>query len=224
VSNFTFSYSSLSDFNLCPRKFYRTRVAKDVSEPERDHLVYGKEAHEAAEHYGRDGTPMPRKYKYIEPYVDSLVKDQPGEHLFEHKMALTEKLEVCDFGDTKRAWVRGIADYIRLSPDRKNALLVDYKTGKSQYADTKQLQLLSLMLFNHVKELDEIRGGLLFVIPGELVDATFIRDKEEEYWAPWRADVKRLHASFEADTWNPKSNFTCKNFCPVTDCEYNGSF
>ena len=38
MSNFTWSYSGLSLFKQCPRKFYRTRISKDIKEEEQDHL------------------------------------------------------------------------------------------------------------------------------------------------------------------------------------------
>ena len=107
-------------------------------EEPQDHLTYGKEVHRVAEEFGRDGTPIPREYGYIEPYVQSLL-DMDGEKYFELEMALTSELSPCGFKD-KNAWWRGIADFIAIDGDI--AFLVDYKTGKStRYADTKQLEL-----------------------------------------------------------------------------------
>ena len=83
---------------------------------------------------------MVRPYKFIQPYVDSLINTS-GNKYYEMKMALTADLEPCDFYDAE-AWWRGIADFIAVT--NQKALLVDYKTGKStRYADTKQLELLS---------------------------------------------------------------------------------
>ena len=133
MSNFTWSYSGLSLFKQCPRKFYRTRISKDIKEEEQDHLIYGKAVHTAAEEYGRDGKPLPEKYKFIQPYVDSFMRTK-GEKYYELKMALTADLEPCEFFDPE-AWWRGIADFIAVNDG--TALLVDYKTGKSaRYADT----------------------------------------------------------------------------------------
>ena len=92
----TWSYSSLNLFKQCPRKYYRIRVVKDIVEPQADHLIYGTEVHKAAEEYGRDGTPIPTKYDYIKPYVDTLLKS-PGTQLFEYEMGLTKELTPCEF-------------------------------------------------------------------------------------------------------------------------------
>tara|TARA_R100001163_G_C4986386_1_gene140582 strand:- start:26 stop:706 length:681 start_codon:yes stop_codon:yes gene_type:complete len=219
MTNFTWSYSSLSLFKQCPHKFYRTRILKDVYEEPQDHLTYGKEVHRVAEEFGRDGTPIPREYGYIEPYVQSLL-DMDGEKYFELKMALTPDLDPCDFF-APEAWWRGIADFIAIDGDI--AFLVDYKTGKStRYADTKQLEILSLALFKHFPKVNEVKGALLFFVAQELVQEKFYRKREESYWESWDLDLEKLNISFESDTWNPKKNFSCWKFCPVTDCSFNG--
>ena len=102
-------------------------------------------------------------------------------------------------------------------------MLVDYKTGKStRYADTKQLEILSLALFKHFPKVKTVKGGLMFVVAEQLIESKFYREREEEYWESWDKDISLLNLCFESDTWNPKSNFSCYKFCPVTDCELNG--
>ena len=214
------SYSSLSLFKQCARKYYRLRIAKDVKESSAKHLIYGNAVHKACEDYGRDGTELPKEYAFVKPHVDKLLAAE-GEKLFEYRMGLTKELEPCKFFD-KAVWWRGIADLVIINGD--TALLVDYKTGKSaKFADTKQLQLLSLALFAHFEEVQTIKGGLLFLVSKEFVPATFTRDVIKSSWAYWNKDVNRLEMCMDADTWNPQENFTCRNYCPVTDCEYNGN-
>ena len=57
----SWSYSSISLFKQCPRKYYRLRVLKDIKEPPTQHLIYGNAVHKACEDYGKDGTPIPEK-------------------------------------------------------------------------------------------------------------------------------------------------------------------
>ena len=216
----SWSYSSISLFKQCPRKYYRLRVLKDIKEPPAKHLTYGNAVHKACEDYGKQGSRIPKEYEFIKRHVDILLRTK-GEHFLEYRMGLTKDLEPCKFFD-KDVWWRGIADFVAV--DGEVALLVDYKTGKSaQYADTHQLQLLSLALFAHFKEVKRIRCGLLFLVSKEFVPATFKRDVIESGWTYWNKDVDRLALCTESDTWNPQENFTCRNWCPVTDCEYNGN-
>ena len=66
------SYSSISLFEQCPKKYYHIRVAKDIKEPDSEQIIYGKEVHLAAEEYIRDGKPIPEKFAYIKPMLDKL--------------------------------------------------------------------------------------------------------------------------------------------------------
>lgn len=214
------SYSSLDLYKQCPHKYYRMRVVKDVIEPTAEHLNYGLAVHKAAEDYIRDGADIPEQYMFIKPVLDSLL-NLKGEKLCEYQMGLTKDLEPCDFYDKDNIWWRGIADLIILQEDR--AFLFDYKTSKSaRYADTKQLEILSLALFKHFPHIKKVKAGLLFVVSQEVVRGEFDVVDEEATWVKWIADTNRLEKAFDTDTWNPKPNFTCKKYCHVTDCLHNG--
>jgi RecB family exonuclease len=219
MSKFTWSYSSLSLFQQCPRKYYRLKVVKDVKDKETEALLYGKEVHKAAEEYVRDGKPIPPQFSYIQKFLDPL-KEIPGTKLCEYEMGLTEKLEPCGF-KAPEVWWRGIADLLIINGDK--ARLVDYKTGKSsQYADVKQLELLSLAVFKHFPEVQSIKAGLIFMVAEDLVRAEYALSQQHDIWAKWLPELSRLEKSYEVDVWNAKPNFSCKKFCPVTDCEHNG--
>jgi len=209
----------MSTFQQCPRKYYRLRVVKDVKEPEAEHLIYGTEVHKAAEEYVRDGKEIPAKFAFIKPQLDMLMQIE-GEKLCEHKMAMTKELDPCEYF-AENVWWRGIADLIVLSG--KVAYLIDYKTGKSaQYADTKQLELLSLAVFRHFPEVEYIKAGLLFVVSKEFVQSEYTQEVQKDSWINWFGEINRLESCYENDTWNAKPNFSCRKFCPVTDCEHNG--
>jgi hypothetical protein len=51
------SFSSLKTFQQCPRKYYHTKIAKDIVEPDTKATLYGKTAHTVAEEYIRDDVP-----------------------------------------------------------------------------------------------------------------------------------------------------------------------
>ena len=106
--NYTWSYSSISTFQQCPRKYYRLRVLKDIKEPEAEHLIYGNEVHKAAEEYVRDGKEIPAKFAFIKPQIDTLLQIEGSKHC-EIKMGLTKELDACEFYDPK-VWWRGIAE------------------------------------------------------------------------------------------------------------------
>lgn len=212
------SYSTLSLYQQCPKKYYHLKVAKDIKEPQSEAMLFGNEIHKIAENYVVSGTPVPEKYKQIEAALES-VRNIEGEKLCENKLGLTQKLEPCGFFD-KQVWWRGIADIIILQGDR--ALTIDYKTGKkSQYADLKQLEVVSLAIFKHFPQVKKVKAGLMFLFADDFVKADYHADKQDELWGPWVSEVGQLQASVENNIWNAKPNFTCRGWCPVKSCVHN---
>lgn len=219
MDNYTWSYSSISLFQQCPRKYYRLRVAKDIVEPPQQHLIYGTDVHKAAEDYVCKGIDLPAKYSAFKNMLDTL-KKIPGEKHCEYEMGLTKDLEPCAF-KAPDVWFRGIADLLVIDGD--SAHIIDYKTGKSsQYADTKQLELLALLTFKHFRQVKTIKAGLVFLVATDLVKAKFEESVQQSAWQRWMPEIQRLESAFQTNVWNPKPNFTCRKFCAVVDCEHNG--
>jgi hypothetical protein len=216
---YTWSYSSLGLFQQCPHKYYRVRVKQDIREPPTEAIRYGLMMHKAAEDYIGAGVDLPPHLEYLRPALDKLTS-YPGDKHCEYKMALTRKLEPCGF-DSPEAWWRGIADLLIVDGD--SARIVDYKTGKSaKYADTKQLELLSLATFKYFPQVKRTKCALLFVVSKELVSANYTVDNSEKHWARWIPETLLLEKAFEVGVWNPRPNFTCRKWCPVKDCAHNG--
>ena len=220
------SYSSITLYDQCPKKYYHLRVAKDIKEPESEAMNYGKDLHLAAEEHIRDGKPLPAKYAYIQEMLDKL-KEIPGEKLCENKLAVKltadNRLIPCEFFD-KDVWYRGIADLIILDRENQEARIIDYKTGKSaKYADTKQLKLLAATVFTHYPEIMVIKAGLLFVVSKEFIKEEYTTHHRLAYFEHFKPLVNQLESSISNNVWNPKRNFTCRKWCPVTTCPHNGA-
>jgi hypothetical protein len=195
------------------------KVAKDVVEPPTEAITYGKQFHSAAEHYVRDDVPLPPQFNYAKPTLDNL-RQLAGDKYCEYEFGLTENLEPCGFKDPN-VWWRGVADLLVINGEE--ARCVDYKTGKSaKYADTDQLELMALAIFKHFPEVKKVKAGLLFVVAHDFVKADFDSEQQGIYWMRWLDDTARLEKSIELDVWNPRPNFSCKNWCPVKDCTHNG--
>jgi len=217
------SYSSISLFKQCPRKYHHLRILRDVVEPVTPHLAYGSDAHKAAEDYGRDGVPLPARFEFMKSMIDTIMCSS-GELLFEQKLAVTRDLVACDF-NSPDAWWRGIADFMAVpaAGDGDEATLIDYKTGKSaKFADTDQLELLSLAIFAQYPHIKKVKGGLLFVVSQEFITLHVDREGSEARWNKWKNVSQRLDDCETYGVWNASSNFTCRNFCAVTTCEHNG--
>jgi len=219
MKHITWSYSGISLFKQCPKKYHHLKVLKDFTEQETEALLYGSAVHKAAEDHIAEGKPIPPEYKYMEGYMER-IKAYPGVKLAEFKMAIKPDGSHCNF-DAPEAWWRGIADLIILNGD--TCRILDYKTGKSaKYADTAQLDLLALAAFTYFPEVQIIKAALLFVVAGELVKKSYNRDSVAALMQFAQDSYVPLQAAYENDVWNPKPNFTCNKYCAVLSCAHNG--
>lgn len=218
MSPVVWSYSSLSLFQQCPKKYHHLRVLKDIKEPPSEQMRYGLEVHKAAEEYVRDGVELPPAFEFMRASLDAL-KELPGEKHCEIKLGLTRDLEPCGFFD-KDVWWRGIADFLVINGDE--ARVLDYKTGKDKYADTKQLEILALAVMKKFPRVTKVKGGLLFVIHSNFIKTKYDKEKEMEMWNKWLMETNKLELAYEKGVWNAKQNFTCKGWCPVLSCLHNG--
>jgi hypothetical protein len=117
------SFSRIKAFETCPKQFYHVNVLKQFPYVETEAMRYGTEFHEAAEHFIRDGTPVPDRFAFARPVLDALAA-KPGEKLCEQKLGLTAELEACTFF-ADNVWFRGIVDLLIIDGDE--ATIVDYK-------------------------------------------------------------------------------------------------
>lgn len=218
------SYSSITLFDQCPKKYYHLRVVKDIKEPESEAMLYGTAVHQAAEDYIKDGTPIPAKYGYMQSMLDKLANIK-GEKLCEHKMGIKKvdgRLAPCGFFD-KDVWYRGVADLLIIDNEKKEARVIDYKTGKSsKYADPKQLALMSACVFLHFPEIERVKAGLLFVVCKDFVRSEYEASTGLNVFSELDGSLVSRETAYETGVFNPKQNFTCKGWCPVLDCSHNG--
>lgn len=216
----TWSYSSLKTFEQCPKKYFHLKVVKDVKDEGSEATVYGQEVHTAAEEYIRDGTPVPPKFKFIEPTLEALSGIE-GEKHCEMKLGLkvtTDGYAPCGFFD-KQVWWRGIADLVIVQGDI--AYSVDYKTSKSaKYADTKQLDIVAAALFVHFPEVQKIKSALAFVVSNEFIKKDHHREDMDKYIQSFNPLLDRLAGAEDSGVWNPVTGPLCR-FCPVVHCEHN---
>lgn len=208
------SYSSIKDFEGCPKRYHEVRILKKFKSQDTDATRYGTEAHSAFEHFVRDSTPLPPAFERYRSFVEPL-RAITGERFCERKMAITETFAPCEFF-AKDVWFRGIPDLLIVNG--RTARVVDYKTGKSsRYADTAQLELLAGMVFAYHPEVEVVKGLLLFVVPGDVVKADFKREDFAQIMSKWAGRANAVEAALRSGVWNPRPSALCR-FCPVASC------
>lgn len=215
MAEYTWSFSSLKQYQNCPKQYHEIRVLKNYTVKENEAMIYGKEVHTALENYVRDGVELVKNYQKFKGMVDELIAI-PGEKLCELEMALTRDKKPCAFDDENR-WVRGIADLVIIDEDY--AFVVDYKTGSNKYPDTKQLKLMALMLFEHFPKVNKVKAGLMFLAKDSFITAQYKRSDMEKHWGTFNKILTRLDASYEYDNWRPNPTPLC-GWCSVKTCEF----
>lgn len=214
------SYSALKTFQSCPKKYYHLKVLKDVKETPSEIMLYGVDAHKAAELYISQNTELPGKYEFMRKQLDTL-KNLQGEKYCELKFGLTRDLEPCDFF-AKDVWLRGMIDLLVVNEQTGTARMIDYKFGKSKNADMSQLQLMSLAVFKTFPNVKKVKAGLLFCAEDKMIPSQYVANDAPDMWMQWLPEVARLEAAYENDVWNANPSGLCKAWCQVLSCPHNG--
>jgi CRISPR/Cas system-associated exonuclease Cas4 (RecB family) len=213
MANPAWTYSQLDSFETCPRKFYHTKVKKDIIEPPTVHTEWGTKVHSALEEYMLNGTPLPEGMTQWNTLIEKIAK-LPGKKLTEQKYAITRDFQPADW---KQAWSRGIADLVVLHKDR--AAIMDYKTGKRK--PTEQLDLYANYIFHHHPEVNVVTTGFVWLKEKKLDWKPIQREEMPIIWRSFLPRVAKLESAYDRDRWPARSSGLCNGWCPVTSCEFN---
>lgn len=220
------SWSRLSDYTQCPRKFMLKYISKSFPPEDQKsiHLVKGEQLHKQLEDYviAKNGqAPMPLGFsaevKGALPYVDKLFTKYASVHP-EAQVATDVNWKPTDWFGKDTAW-RAIWDVIGLSGSE--VFIGDWKSGKIYpYAESYgQLHLSAVIALERFQDAPEVTAAYVYI--------------EHRHVHPVRVTRKELpqvRAHFEGlfdqvqneKTWDPKQNDNCK-WCPATksQCQFS---
>ena len=220
------SYSKIKDFFQCPRMYQEKRVLKTFKYIESPEAARGTRLHAAFEHYVKDGTPIPPEFERHKHFVESLASAE-GIKLTEYQMACdANRASVPYYDPTKEepkgwefnpaAFIGGIADLIIID-ERDTATYVDYKTGKGQYPDKDQCELMSMLLMQEFPHLRKVDTALLFVDANKIVEKSYFADDLDAIWGRWMEKIARIETASKTDVWQQKPSGLCK-YCQARTC------
>lgn len=215
------SYSALDAFETCPRRYYETKVAKTVQEPQTEATLWGNRVHKALELYLTQRKPLPSGMEGFQDTADTVVRRAEGGKVSaEQKMALTKAFKPTTWfgGDV---WVRGITDF---TIEKGGAAFIgDWKTGKPN-PNSAQLRLTAAMTFAHKPYIQRITNAFLWLKDGSVTHETFTREDVPAIWQEFMPRVQRLECAIAEKKFPPKPGGLCRKWCPVTSCEHNGNY
>ena len=204
------SYTSLTAFETCPKRYYLTRVSKEVREPQTEATTWGNNVHKALELRVKDKTPLPagrEQWEGIAAKFDTAV----GQVMTEKKFTLNANMgETSWFGDD--AWLRCILD---VTVDKgRSAAVLDYKTGKRK-VDSAQMMLFAGVLMQVKPMIDKVSTGFIWLKENKTDTKVFTRDELPDIWGEFLPRVKRLENAHEFNKWEARPSGLCREWCPV---------
>lgn len=219
AKDWSWSYSKLKNFEVCPRKHYEVDLAKTAAETQSDDpdsaLNYGNRVHAVFKEALLNGAALPDEMSHLKIWVDR-VKAGPGQLLVEQKYAINRNFQKTGYF-APDAWVRMIGDVVRI--DRDIALVIDWKTGKI-VEDSVQLMLMAQALFSHYPALKRVRSEFVWLKDDCTSPEVFDRKELADQWVELMPRVNKLEDAHKAQSYPPKPGGLCKRYCPVQTCPY----
>lgn len=229
VKAWSWSYSKLKNYEVCPRKHYEVDLAKTFAEvPDDDPdsaLNWGNRVHDAFKVALKSGTALPKEMSAFQHWIDK-INAGPGELLVEQKYAINRNFEAVAYF-ANDVWVRMIGDAVRIDKpftDRHGnrfrlALVVDWKTGKI-LEDPVQLMLMAQALFSTYPDLTHVRSEYVWLKDDCTTPELFTRQEVAEQWTKLMPRIATLEKAAMTQSYPPKPGRLCKNWCPVQSCPH----
>jgi len=213
---FQWSYSQLTDFETCARRYSHKYVFKDFKEEESSFMREGQALHEAF--YARiNGDPLRFPHTHHEPIFRHL-DSKPGKQFAELKLALKRDFTPCAWM-ARDTWFRGKIDFLKINGF--HATVIDWKSGKEK-EDMTQLELMAALVFAHNPTIHKVASALAFVSSGHWERTIFGREDLTRIWAGILPRVDAMERAKAFRKFPPRPSGLCKRYCFVTSCDYHG--
>ena len=224
------SWSRLSDFEQCPRKFQGRYITKDFPKPDFDapHFVKGRAAHKLLEDHFKgegelhgtvteNGLDFSFDFRFLSKISDEIKKHR---RVFpELQVTFDVRMNEISWFD-KKAWCRVIFDLLIIIGDY--AVIIDWKTGKvKEYSD--QLKLFAGAVMTKYPNIKKVLTCYVWVDhPKQPPVWAEYTDKDREHiWQEFGDRSELIQLANESGNWPAKKNIFCK-WCDAlpSQCEY----
>ena len=211
--NVSWSATTLESFTMCPQRFYRTQVIKDIEAKPTPAADYSNQFHELLGQ-ALVGNPFPEKFARFQHMVD-LVRALPGEHSVFKTLAVDRQLKPCSLD---KAWAKSTVDYMVVNG--KEAVLFFWKTGQKTPSDAAKLSAALLFCLKVESVIVSIRT--FWLRAGCIEKETYTRAELPDLLKTFVPAYKRLLDAHQTGAWKSTPCGLCKHYCEVTDCRFHG--
>lgn len=211
------SFSALSVWKSCRKKFYHLKVAKDVKDGDSEAAAEGKAVHDALYKRVAKGIPLPINLRQHEKLAESYASrakvcdDLQGEL----KLCLNDALNPVDWF-AKDAWVRAVVDLLLVKG--KVAILVDWKTGKRK-PEFDQLMLSAALLSRYMPEIEEFHLVFEWLRDGERDTAKMTKADMKDVWKKFFPYITEIEEAVALTEFPANPTGLC-GWCPVSGCPH----
>ncbi len=208
------SFSVLSVFETCRKKYYHLKVLKDVKDGDSEAAREGKEVHNAMYQRVLKGKALPVPMRQHEKLAARFA-DAKGEKHGEMKMCLNNKFEPVDWFASD-AWVRAIVDLLIVNGD--TAIIVDWKTGKIKL-DWTQLKLAACILSRLMPEINNFKLVFVWLRESKISSESISRGDLKSVWLDLLPRVKEIEIAKQTTAFPATESGLC-GWCPVQQCPH----
>lgn len=221
---FSWSFSKLKNYRVCPKKHYHVDLAKDFKEDVEgnEQLRWGDSVHKAMAERIAKGTALPRMMEHYEGWAARLValKSMGFKVLVENKLAMSEKFKPTSFFD-QETWFRGVVDVLAVDTLETIALSFDWKTGQVK-PDYEQLALSAQLLFVHYPSLQFVSTTYVWLGNDDETTNRYAPSSLVGTWNNLWPEIREMAEAHRTVTYPPKPSGICLRHCPVTSCPHYG--
>lgn len=216
MSQVAWSYSRITSYEQCPRKFWNESVGKTVPFTKNEAAQYGDEVHKAFELFFKQQKKLPLNLLHWTPTLQQIAA-APGEKAVEQQIALNARWEPVEWY-AKDAWLRVKSDLTQINGAR--AAMWDWKTGKPSDDDT-QLKLNAAVTFILDPSIERIDMAYLWLKTKSISPSKMLSTETPDFWATMLPRVARYQQAHDEQNFPPRPNFLCRGYCPITGCQYH---
>lgn len=174
---FSFSPSSITTYNNCPRKF-KLEKDKIIVWKESPQKSRGTQVHEYLEARVKKAKIIPPCPSNVNtPYVETLIRSIHKHAnlgrtiLLEQELCVTDKWEPCDWFHHD-CFIRAKSDLLIIKESANSVIVGDYKTGKIYPGMELQLKVYALLCYV-IYGLSNIKWQLYYVDQGQTKEGSF---------------------------------------------------
>lgn len=203
TTDFSWSYSRLSDYETCPAR-YKARYIDKIDEGPRPAADRGTELHQKIEDYLLGKADLPDMFEPFKGYIDE-IRAQPTLQI-EGKWALDRDWQKAPW---EAGWWRGKLD--AFWTEGEVAQVVDWKTGRVYDSNRDQMRLYATVARALYPEIEQVNVTLVYLDLREAIGDTFFADDTNAFRNQFTGRAARME---QDTTFAPRRNPFCK-WCPL---------